>query len=160
VRAVLAGVVHAKLRVLQESARSRDIELSIYRVAKGEEVVAAIDSAKASGGAALNVLSSPLHWANRYLIMDRVVALHLPAMYQPPEMAEEGGFAAYGPRAAQLFRDIQARQLVQLLRGTEVADIPVEQPTKFELVVNLKTAKALRLTISETFLLRADKVIE
>ena len=150
----------AKLHVLQESARARDIELAIYRVAKGEEIVAAIDSAKASAATALNVLGSPLHWANRYLIMDRVAALHLPAMYQSPEMAEEGGFAAYGPRAAQLFRDIQARQLVQLLRGTKVADIPVEQPTKFELVVNLKTAKAQGLIIPESFLVRADKVIE
>jgi putative tryptophan/tyrosine transport system substrate-binding protein len=122
--------------------------------------VAAIGAAKAAGATALNVLASPVHWANRYSIMDRVAALHLPAIYQGPEMAEEGGFAAYGPRAAQLFRDIQGRQLVQLLRGTTIADIPVEQPTKFELVVNLKTARALGLTISETFLSRADKVIE
>jgi putative tryptophan/tyrosine transport system substrate-binding protein len=136
----------AQLRELQESARSRDVELSIQRVAKGEEVVAAIDSAKASGATALNVLDSPLLWANRYLIMDRVAALHLPAMYQSPEIAEEGGFAGYGPRATQLFRDIQARQLVQILRGTKVADIPVEQPTKFELVINLKTANALGVT--------------
>jgi putative ABC transport system substrate-binding protein len=144
-----------QLRVLQESARSRDIELSIHRVAKGEEVVAAIDSAKASGATALNVLGSPVLWANRYLIMDRVAALHLPAMYQSPEIAEEGGFVAYGPRAAQLFRDIQARQLVQLFR-----DIPVEQPTKFELVINMKAAKALGLTVPESFLVRADQVIE
>ena len=72
----------AKLRALQELARSRDIELSIYRIAKGEEIVAAIDAAKASGATALNVLGSPVHWANRYLIMDRVAALHLPAMYR------------------------------------------------------------------------------
>ena len=150
----------AKLRALQESAHSRNIELSIYRIAKGDEVVAAIDAAKASGATALNVLASAVLWGNRHLIMDRVAAQHLPAMYSNPEMAEEGGFAAYGPRAAQLFRDIQARQLLQLFRGTKVADIPVEQPTKFELVVNLKTARALGLTISETFLMRADKIIE
>ncbi len=150
----------AKLRVLQESARLRDIELAIYRVAKGEEIVAAIDAAKASDATALNVLGSPLHWANRHLIMDRVAALHLPAMYQSPEMAEEGGLVAYGPRAAQLFRYIQARQLVQLLHGTKVADIPVEQPTKFELVINMKAAKALGLTVPESFLIRADEVIE
>ena len=151
----------AKLRVfLQELANSRDIELSIYRVAKGEEIAAAIDGAKASRSAALNVLASPLLWANRHLIMDRVAEQHLPAMYFGPELAEEGGFAAYGPRAAQLFRDVQARQLVQILRGTKVADIPVEQPTKFELVVNLKTANWVGVTISELLLVRADKVIE
>ena len=150
----------AKLRVLQESANSRDIELSIYRVAKGEEIAAAIDGAKASHSAALNVLASPLLWANRHLIMDRVAEQHLPAMYFGPELAEEGGFAAYGPRAAQLFRDVQARQLVQILRGTKVADIPVEQPTRFELVVNLKTVNRVGVTIPESLLVRADKVIE
>ena len=150
----------ANLRILQASARSRDIELSIHRVAKGEEIAAAVDAAKASRSTALNVLASPLLWANRQLIMDRVAVQHLPAMYFSPELAEEGGFAAYGPRAAQLYRDIQARQLVQLFRGTKVADIPVEQPTKFELAINIKTAKALGLTVPEAFLIRADRVIE
>jgi putative ABC transport system substrate-binding protein len=150
----------AKLRVLEGSARSRDIELSIYRVAKGEEIGAAIDAAKVLGATALNVLASPLLWANRQLIMDRVAVQHLPAMYFSPELAEEGGFAAYGPRAAQLYRDVQARQLIAILRGTKVADIPVEQPTKFELVINLKTAKAFALTIPESLLVRADEVIE
>jgi putative ABC transport system substrate-binding protein len=75
-------------------------------------------------------------------------------------MAEEGGFAAYGANLIQLYRDIFARQCVMLLRGVKPADIPVEQPTKFELAINLKTAKSLGLTISESFLVRADKVIE
>jgi len=88
----------AKLRVLEESARSRDIELSIYRVAKGDEIAAAIDAAKVLGARALNVLASPLLWANRQLIMDHVQAQHLPAMYFSPELAQEGAFAAYGPR--------------------------------------------------------------
>ena len=148
-----------KLDVLQEAARARNIELSIYRVAKGEEIAAAIGVAKTSGAAALNVLASPMLDANHQLVIDQVAALHLPAMYQWPEPAEQGGFAAYGPRFVEL-RDLNARQLAQLLRGTKVADIPVEQPTKFELVINLKTAKALGLTIPESFLLRADKVIE
>ena len=75
-------------------------------------------------------------------------------------MAEEGGFAAYGPRLIDVFRDLYARQLVQLLRGIKVADIPVQQPTKFELVINLKTAKAMGVTVPEALLVRADKVIE
>jgi putative tryptophan/tyrosine transport system substrate-binding protein len=75
-------------------------------------------------------------------------------------MADEGAFLGYGPRLELIFRDIMGRQLVKLLRGTRPADIPVEQPTKFELAVNLKTAKALGLTIPESFLLRADQVIE
>ena len=81
-------------------------------------------------------------------------------MHQWPETAEEGGFVAYGPRVDQAFRQLMAQQLVKLLRGTKPADLPVLQPTKFDLVVNLKTAKALGLRMSEAFLLRADKVIE
>jgi putative tryptophan/tyrosine transport system substrate-binding protein len=87
-------------------------------------------------------------------------ALHLPAIYQFPGEAEEGGFVAYGPRVVKVFREVMARQLAQLLRGTKPADIPVEQPTKFELVINLKTAKALGLSLPESLLLLADKVIE
>ena len=97
---------------------------------------------------------------NRRSIMERVAALRLPAIYQWPEIAEEGGFAAYGPRLTDVLRDLQARQLVQLFRGTKIADIPVEQPTKFELVINLNTAKAMGETVPEALLARADKVIE
>jgi putative ABC transport system substrate-binding protein len=79
-------------------------------------------------------------------------ALRLPAIYEWPETAEEGGFAAYGPRLDDLFLGVMPRQIVQLFRGIKVADIPIEQPTKFELVINLKTAKALGLTIAEAFL--------
>jgi putative tryptophan/tyrosine transport system substrate-binding protein len=75
-------------------------------------------------------------------------------------MAEEGGFAAYGPRLSQVYSEIMAQQIVKLFRGTKVADIPVEQPTKFELVINLKTAKAMGVTVPEALLARADKVIE
>jgi putative ABC transport system substrate-binding protein len=75
-------------------------------------------------------------------------------------MAEDGGFAAYGPRFAQVIRDLFARQLIQLFHGAKVVDIPVEQPTKFELVINLKTAKALGVTVPPTLLTQADRVIE
>src|SRR4249920_3317045 len=116
--------------------------------------------AKASGAAALNVLSSPFLYGNRQIIMQRVAALRLPAIYQFPEEAEEGGFVAYGPRLIQIFRELAAQQLVKLLRGMKPGDIPVEQPTKFELVVNLKTANALGLEVPLHIQQLADEVIE
>jgi putative tryptophan/tyrosine transport system substrate-binding protein len=105
-------------------------------------------------------LASNISYTDRQIIMQRAIALHLPAIYASPETAEEGGFVAYGPRLGQISRELLAPQLAKLLRGVKPADIPIEQPTKFELVINLKTAKALGLTIPESFLLRADRVIE
>jgi putative ABC transport system substrate-binding protein len=149
----------AKFYALQEAARARNIELSIHRIARGEEIAAAIDMAQVSGATALNVLASPMLFANSQLIMDRVSMLRLPAIYQWPEMAERGGFAAYGPRITQI-PDITIRQTAMLFRGAKVADIPVEQPTKFELVINLDTAKTLGVVVPAPLLARADKVIE
>ena len=151
---------YVKLKALQEAARAKNVEFSIHRVARGEDIAAAIDSAQASGAAALNTVSSPLFYAYRHLIMERAAAAHLPTIYEFPETAEEGGFAGYGPRNSQLFAEILPRQIVKLFRGSKVADIPVEQPTKFELVINLKTAKAMGVTVPEALLARADKVIE
>jgi putative tryptophan/tyrosine transport system substrate-binding protein len=149
-----------KLEALQEAARARNIELSIYRIAKGDEIVAAINMAHASGATALNVLASPILDSNHQIIVHRVAALRLPAIYQWPETAQEGGFAAYGPSLIDVFREPYGRQLVQLLQGTKPADMPIEQPTKFELVINLRTAKAMGVTVPEALLARADKVIE
>jgi putative ABC transport system substrate-binding protein len=150
----------SQLQALQDAVRARDVELSLHRVSRTEEIVAAIDAAKAAGAEALNVLASPFLYDNRRIVMQRAAELRLPAIYQFPEMAAEGGFVAYGPRLLALYRDMLAWKLVKLLRGAKAADLPVEQPTKFELVINLKTAKALGLTVSPTFLARADEVIE
>ena len=137
----------------------RGIELSVYRASKPEEIIPAIDAVQASGAQALNVLASPFVYANRQLILERMGALQLPAIYQWPEIAEDGGLAAYGPRITGVVRQI-ARQLAKILRGAKPGDIPVEQPTQFELVVNLKTAKALDLTVPPSILARADEAIE
>jgi putative tryptophan/tyrosine transport system substrate-binding protein len=149
-----------QLQALQDAARARNVELSIHRVARPDEIPAAVDAAKALGAQALNALSSPLMYGTRKIIMQRVAELRLPAIYQFPEEAEEGGFAAYGPRLVQIYRELAARQLVKLLRGAKPADLPIEQPTKFELVINLKTADALPITVPPTLVARADKVIE
>ena len=148
------------LRALEEAARAQGVRLSMHRVARQEEIVAAIDAAKAADAEALNVLASSLLWNNRTIIFDRVAALRMPAVYQWLEMADEGGLICYGPSIVQLYRDVQSRQLASLLRGTKPANVPVEQPTKFELAINLKTAKALSLAIPPSLLARADKVIE
>ena len=81
-------------------------------------------------------------------------------MYQWPQMAEEGGLIGYGPLIVPLWRDAMSRQLAKLLRGAQPGDLPVEQPTRFELVINLKTARALGLAVPDSILVRADKVIE
>jgi putative ABC transport system substrate-binding protein len=131
----------AKLEALQEAAHAHNIKFSIHRVAKGEEIAAAIDSARASGATALKIIfSSPLFYVNRRLIIDRTVAAHLPTIWELAEIAQEGGFAAYGPLRSALY-EIMAQQVIKLFRGTKIADIPVEQPTKFELV---STSKPLR----------------
>jgi putative ABC transport system substrate-binding protein len=150
----------ANLDALQEAAHAHNVEFSIYRVAKGEDIAPAIDSAQASGATALNIVSSPLFYAHRHLIIERAAAAHLPTIYEYPESAEDGGFAAYGPRRSQVHSEIVPQQIVKLFRGTKVADIPVEQPTKFELVINLKTAHAMGITVPAALLVRADKVIE
>jgi putative tryptophan/tyrosine transport system substrate-binding protein len=150
----------SRLRTLQDAAHAHSVELSIHRVASADEIAAAIDAAKASGAAALNVLASPTLYSSRQVIMQRVATLRLPTIYQFPEEAEEGGFVGYGPRIVQVFREVMARQLVQLLRGTKPADLPIEQPTQFELVINLKTANAMGVTVPPALLVRADKVIE
>jgi putative ABC transport system substrate-binding protein len=147
------------LRGLQGAARAHGVELTLHRVSTPEEIGPAIDEARSSGAAALNVLATPLLFNHRRIIRERVTALRLPAIYQWPETAEEGGLVAYGPRFTQVYR-LQARLLVKVLRGARPADLPVEQPTTFELVVNLKTAKAIGHDVPAGLLLRADKVIE
>jgi len=148
------------LLALQDAAHARGVTPLVFRVTKADEIAGAIDAAKASGATALNVLASALLCANRQIILARAAALRLPAVFQWPDMAAEGAFISYGPSIVQIFRDILSRQLVKLLSGVKPAEIPVEQPTKFELAVNLKTAKAIGVEISQPILLRADKVIE
>jgi putative ABC transport system substrate-binding protein len=149
-----------KVYALQAAARAHDVELLILRVTKSDQIAAAIDSAQTSGATALNVWGSPLFFTNRHLIMERTAALLIPAMFIFPEEAEEGGFAAYGPSLNELYLEVNLQQVVKLFHGAKVADIPVEQPTKFELVINLKTANAMGVEVSPSLLLRADKLIE
>jgi putative ABC transport system substrate-binding protein len=154
-----SGLTEARARAMQEAARAKNVELSIYRITRAEEIVATIDKAQASGATALNVLASEMLDGNIPLIIERVAALRLPAMYMWGMWAERGGFIGYGPPIDHL-ADLTARYAASLLRGTMPANLPVELPTKFELVINLKTANAMGVKVPPSLLLRADKVIE
>jgi len=149
----------AEFQVLQNAARARDVEIMIFTAGAPEQIAPTMEKAKASGATALNTLAAPLFSFNRRILFEQAAALGLPAIYEWPDMAEEGGLIAYGPRLATIYRQA-ARLLVKVLRGAKPEDLPVEQPTNFELVINLATAKALGLSIPESFLMRADKVIE
>ena len=148
-----------RIEALRETTRARGVELARYVIERPERIVTAIEEAKRSGAEALNVLASPVLNARRMDIFDRTSALRLPAIYQWPESAEEGGLIAYGPRLAQIYRQM-ARQLGKILRGAKPAQVPVEQPTAFELVVNTGVAKTMDFEVPASLVLRADKVIE
>jgi putative ABC transport system substrate-binding protein len=147
------------MRALQDATHARGVELTIHVVERPERIVAAIEEAKRQGAEALNVLASPVLVARRFDIFERTTALRLPAIYQSPEFAEDGGLIGYGPRITQLFRQM-ARQLAKVLRGEKPNDVPVEQPTTFELAINMKAAHAIGFDVPPSLVLRADKVIE
>lgn len=107
-----------QLHALRDMTQVRGVEVSIHQVTRSEEIEPAIDAAKTSGASALNVLASPLLFNNRQIVLQRVEALRLPAIYQWPEMADQDGLLAYGPRIVQIYRDIIARQLVKILHGS------------------------------------------
>ena len=144
---------------LQQAARARGVELSVQEVATVDGIAPAIDAAKASGAEALNVVATALFGVHWQPIVERTAALRLPAIYQWPDIAPEGFLAAYGPRRTTLWRQL-AEMVAKVLHGASPSELPVEQPTRFELVINLKVAKALGVAVSPTLLLRADDVIE
>jgi putative ABC transport system substrate-binding protein len=149
-----------KLQELDDAARAHGVGLSVFRVTKEDEIPSALDAVKKSGAAALNVLASSLLFSARKIIIPQVAALRLPAIYQWPEITAEGGLIGYGPHITQIYGEMMSRQFAALLRGIKPADIPAEQPTKFDLAINLKTAKALGITLPPAFITRADEVIE
>jgi putative ABC transport system substrate-binding protein len=150
----------SKLRALADAGAARGIKVVVHEVRTAEQIASAVDSAKASGSAALNVLATPLFFNNRQIIFERTAALGLPAIYQWPEIARDGGLIAYGPSIVKIYRRQLAPMLAKLLRGVSPAELPVEQPTRFDLVANLQTAKALGIIVPPALLARADEVIE
>jgi putative ABC transport system substrate-binding protein len=160
--AILANVggpsVVLDMREVQAAARTLDLEVILLEIWRGEDIMPAFEALNGRAEA-LYVSIDPLTNAHRVRINTLALAARLPTMHAVREGAEGGGLMSYGPNIPDLFR--RAGDFVdKILRGAKPGDIPVEQPTKFDLVINLTTAKALGLTIPESFLLRADEVIE
>jgi putative ABC transport system substrate-binding protein len=144
---------------LRSAAAARGIDIDAFSVGTSDQALPAIDAAKASGAGAINFLATPLFTIGAQPLLARVVELRIPAMHQWPEVAEEGGLIGYGPRFTGVFRQ-RARLVARVLQGAKPADIPVEQPTTFDLVINLQTAKRIGHEIPAALVLRADEVIE
>ena len=147
-----------EIREVQILARSLNFNVTELDIRRPDDIAPAFDAIKGRADA-VYIPPDPLVLTNRIQIATLALDMRLPTIYSYREFVEAGGLVSYGPDIPALFR--RAADLVdKILRGTNVSDIPVEQPTKFELVINLKTAKALGLTVPPTLLARADEVIE
>jgi putative tryptophan/tyrosine transport system substrate-binding protein len=143
---------------LTVAVRTLGIEIATFDARRPEDIARGFEALKGQAQALLVVADVVLN-SNRVRISTMAIAARLPTMFSFRENVEAGGLLSYGPNNADLFR--RAGDYVdKILRGAKPGDIPVEQPTKFDLVINLTTAKAIGLTIPETFLLRADEIIE
>jgi putative ABC transport system substrate-binding protein len=143
---------------VQVAARTPGLEVVPLEIRRAEDIAPAFEALKAQADA-IYVADSALVIANRTRILPFALGARLPTIFGIRDWVQAGGLMSYGPNFPALFRRA-AEYVDKILHGTKPSDIPVEQPTKFELVVNLTTAKVLGLTIPELFLLRADEVIE
>ena len=144
---------------IQAAAQSLGLDIVTFEIKPAGDIASVFNAMREEGAEALYVVGDTFMNSNRVRISSLAVQARLPTIYVAREYVEAGGLMSYGANIPHLFA--RAAELVdKILRGTKPGDIPVEQPTEFELVVNLKTAKALGLAIPESFLLRADEVIE
>jgi putative tryptophan/tyrosine transport system substrate-binding protein len=147
-----------EMREAEAAARGLGLAVATSEIRKAEDIGPAFDALK-EGADALFVPAAPLMTTNRVRINTLALAARLPTMHALREYVEAGGLMSYGASLPDLWRHA-GEYVDKILRRAKPADMPVEQPTKFDLVINLTTAKALGLAIPESFLLRADEVIE
>ena len=148
------------LTEVQKVAEARGVQLHVTAVGSGREgYERAFDGMAKARVEALLVPSFPRYFRNARQIIELAAKRRIPAVYEWPSMAEAGGLMAYGPTFAELDGRVAAF-IDRILKGANPADMPVIQPSKFELVINLKTAKSLGLTVPQALLQRADQVIE
>lgn len=148
-----------ELRSLREAAHTMHVTLQAVPVREAVEIPAALTTITRAQPDAVLVLADPITIAHRQVIIDFAAGRRLPAMYELAVFAEAGGLAAYGASVPDLFRRA-AGMVDKVLRGARAGDIPIEQPTMFDLVLNLKTARELGVTPPAAVLVRAHRVIE
>ena len=147
-----------EMREVQATARKLGLDVTTHEIREAADFAPAIEALKGQAGA-LYFATDPLTFTNRIRINTLALGAQLPTVYGSREYVESGGLMSYGANFADLFRRA-GNYVDKILRGSKPADIPIEQPTKFDLVVNLTTARTLGLKIGEAFLLRADELIE
>jgi putative ABC transport system substrate-binding protein len=144
---------------LRQMAEKRGIKFLISDVSSSDSYGATFTAMSKAKVEAVLVPSFPRFYLEHPLIIEAAARHRIPAIYEWGDMARAGGLIAYGPVGADLDRRV-AIYVDKILKGAKPGDLPVEQPTKFELVINLKTAKTLGITIPQSVLLRADEVIQ
>jgi putative ABC transport system substrate-binding protein len=149
----------SQVTLTERAAKSLNLNLQVLEVRRRDEVVAAFREARDGRADAINVFSSPFLASLFREIIVLSAEYRLPAIYQWKEHVEAGGLISFGPSLAAMWRQA-GTIVVKILYGAKPADLPVEQPTKFELAVNARTAKALGYSIPASVLVRADDVIE
>ena len=147
------------LKEIERAAQTLGMQLQLVSAASPEDIDGAFSAMTRERAAALTVFPSPMLFAEYNRIASLAAASRLPAIYAAREGADAGGLMSYGANLPDLFRQT-AVYVDKVLKGAKPAELPVQQPTKFELVINLKTAKSLGLTITRDFLLLADEAIE
>src|SRR6266566_578336 len=149
----------AILSAAETAARSLALTARTLVVSEVSEFEGVFKTARSERVGAIHVLPSPIFNAHRKRLIELAARYRLPAVYEFREYVEDGGLMSYGPSIVEMFRGM-ASYVDRILKGAKPGDLPIERPTKFELVINLKTAKALGLTIPQALLQRADQVIQ
>jgi putative ABC transport system substrate-binding protein len=154
-----AGSAATQVNAIEKAATLLDIQIEILEVRMQSEFADAFASASKQNAGAVVMLSSPLISTKGQMLAELSIRHGLPAVTLFPDFARAGGLLAYGPNLLDMYRQ-SGVMMGKVLKGTKPADLPIERPTNFQLVLNLKTAKALEIPIPTSVLLRADEVIE
>jgi putative tryptophan/tyrosine transport system substrate-binding protein len=159
VLALSTGAMQTSIKETEAAAQSLRMQLQLLEVNAPAEIESAFDAAKKQRADALVQIEAVFFEPHQQRIIDLAAKYRLPVMYNRRDDVETGGLMSYGPDRADMNRRVAAI-VDKILKGRKPADLPVEQPTKFEFIVNLKTAKQIGLTIPPNVLARADKVIK